>query len=289
MTKDEVRRTKAKDKGQRTKGKPQKARNPNRKEREIPRSKDKGLIRNQQSTISNFQPPATNYQQPSTSPHPHYIISPVNQVWILHNSLAGNPGNTVKVERAAEALARRGLAVRLERSPTIEGLRRAAREAVAARADAVLVASGDGSLGTIAAELAGSPVALGFLPAGTANVWARELNLPTLSWLRPQALEQAALSLVEGRVRQVDMGRCNGRLFLLWAGMGLDAFVMQHLESRRQLLSRRIGLLYNVTAAFFHSRAWQGAQMRVVVGEREVSGHYLMAVIANVSWYGGLF
>jgi diacylglycerol kinase (ATP) len=213
----------------------------------------------------------------------------MNQVWILHNSLAGHPGNTAKVERAAEALTRRGLAVRLERSLSIDGLRQAAREAIASRADAVLVAGGDGSLGTIAAELAGSSVALGFLPAGTANVWARELNLPTLSWLRPHALEQAALRLMEGRVRPVDMGRCNGRLFLLWAGIGLDAFVMQRLEARRQLLSRRLGLLYNVTAAFFESRAWPGAQMRVVVGEREVTGHYLMAVAANASWYGGLF
>lgn len=213
----------------------------------------------------------------------------MNQVWILYNSLAGHPGNGAKVERAAEALAQRGVAVRLERSLTIDGLRQAAREAVQEHADAVLVAGGDGSLGTIAAELAGSPVALGFLPAGTANVWAKELNLPTLSWLRPQALEQAALRLMEGRSRQVDMGRCNGRLFLLWAGIGLDAFVMQHLESQRQLFSRRLGLLYNVTTAFFHSRAWHGAPMRVVVGEREVSGHYLMAVIANVSWYGGLF
>jgi diacylglycerol kinase family enzyme len=64
---------------------------------------------------------------------------------------------------------------------------------------------------------------------------------------------------------------------------------MQHLESRRQLLSRRLGLLYSVTAAFLYSRAWHGAPMRVVVGEREVTGHYLMTVVANVSWYGGMF
>src|SRR5437773_125821 len=134
----------------------------------------------------------------------------MNQVWILYNARAGHPGNVAKVERAAEALTRRGLAVRLERSPTIDGLRQSAREAIQAHADAVLVAGGDGSLGTIAAELAGSPVALGFLPAGTANVWAKELNLPTLSWLRPHALEDAALHLMEGRVRPVDMGRCNG-------------------------------------------------------------------------------
>ena len=213
----------------------------------------------------------------------------MNQVWILHNPLAGHPGNAAKVERAAEALTRRGVTVRLESLPTIDGLRQAARQAITARADAVLIAGGDGSLGTIAAELAGSPVALGFLPAGTANVWAKELNLPTLSWLQPDALEQAALRSLEGQVRLVDMGRCNGRLFLLWAGIGLDAFVMQQLEARRQLFSRRLGLLYNLTAAFLVSREWRGARMRVVVEDREVTGQYLMVVAANASWYGGLF
>jgi diacylglycerol kinase family enzyme len=48
-------------------------------------------------------------------------------------------------------------------------------------------------------------------------------------------------------------------------------------------------LLYNLAAAFWVARAWRGAPMRVVVGDREVAGHYLMTVVANVSWYGGLF
>jgi diacylglycerol kinase family enzyme len=156
----------------------------------------------------------------------------------------------------------------------------------------VLVAGGDGTLGTVAGELAGSPVALGFLPAGTANVWAKEIGLPRLSWRSPDALERAALNLLDGQARFVDLGRCNGRMFLLWAGVGLDAFVMHALEPQRRFW-RKLGLAYNVATTFAIATRWHGADLRVVVGGREAgegrecAGHYLLAVVANIRWYGG--
>jgi YegS/Rv2252/BmrU family lipid kinase len=210
----------------------------------------------------------------------------MQHVWVLHNSLSGSPGSAAQVERAAEALARRGVRVRLERPPTIEGLRQAARDAIAARAEAVIVAGGDGTLGTIAGELAGSPAALGFLPAGTANVWAKELNLPRRTWRRPGAFERAALALLEGRARWCDLGRCNGRAFLLWAGVGLDAFVMHRLDPQRWL-SRQFGMAYNTAATFVIAAAWRGAEMRVAADGGEFAGHYLLAVASNIRWYGG--
>jgi len=53
-----------------------------------------------------------------------------------------------------------------------------AQEAVAAGLDVVLVAGGDGTICTVAKELAGSAVPLGILPAGTGNLLARNLGVP---------------------------------------------------------------------------------------------------------------
>lgn len=44
--------------------------------------------------------------------------------------------------------------------------------------DVVLVAGGDGSINEAANALAMSNVALGVLPSGTANVWARQIGVP---------------------------------------------------------------------------------------------------------------
>jgi diacylglycerol kinase family enzyme len=208
------------------------------------------------------------------------------RVWVLHNPSAGRLNNEPRIERVAEALARQGIMIQLEHPPTMDGLQQAARAAVADGAQAVLVAGGDGSLGAVAAELAGSETALGVLPIGTANVWAKEIGLAPPAWSRPDLLERAALRQLNGQARLVDMGRCNGRLFLLWAGVGFDAIVMHQLVSQRAW-TRRFGFLYNFVATFLVAPGWRGAELRVVVGGREYAGHYLLAVVSNISWYGG--
>jgi diacylglycerol kinase (ATP) len=212
-------------------------------------------------------------------------------VWVLHNSLAGQPGYARAVEQAAEAVARRGATVQVERRGNVADLRQVAREAVAAGADVVFAAGGDGTLGAIAGELAGSSVALGCLPAGTANVWAKVLGLPLPGALRPRALEQAALMLLDSPPLLTDLGRCNEQWFLVWAGMGLDAFVTGEYERQRQVSRRMGGWVYNFALTFLVARSWHGVDLRLRVsgpaGRREISGHYLMATVCNIGYHGG--
>jgi diacylglycerol kinase (ATP) len=214
----------------------------------------------------------------------------MRRAWVIYNVRAGQPAFGPRVERAAEALARRGVSVRLERADDMAGLRRAAREAVAEGADAVFVAGGDGTLGSIASDLAGSPVALGCLPAGTGNVWSQTLRLPQPWPWRPRAIEQAALLQAESPARLTDLGRCNSRGFLAWAGVGLDAFVTAEFE-RRRAASRRGGYVRSAAVTFAVSCQWRGANLRLRVtgpaGEQTAAGRYLMVTVANIPLHGG--
>ncbi|MEI2827883.1 MAG: diacylglycerol kinase family protein [Dermatophilaceae bacterium] len=128
-------------------------------------------------------------------------------VWVLHNARAGRAGLVRRVDEAVEAVARRGVTVQLVRDGDLAVLRQAARAAVAAGADAVLVAGGDGTLGTLAGELAHTPTAFGALPAGTANVWAQAVGLPRTSLRHPHALAQVALALLAAPTRLADLGQ----------------------------------------------------------------------------------
>lgn len=207
-------------------------------------------------------------------------------IWIVANPRAGPPGAARQVEAVAEALAQRNEAVELVWRTTFTELRTAVRAAVQTHATAVFVAGGDGSLGSLGGELAGTATALGCLPIGTANVFARELGLPLPTPWNPQALVQGALAQVDGGVRRMDVGRCNGLPFLAWAGIGLDAYITQHFEYGRRF-ARQYGFLYNTWAAIANTRHWRGSLAHVRAAGRAIHGDFFLLSAANISRYAG--
>ncbi len=86
--------------------------------------------------------------------------------------------------------------------------------------DAVFMVGGDGTINEVINGLAEGSVALGVLPSGTANIWAKELGLPTRSPLHWMPLVESVKALVPGTTRRIDLGRANGRYFLQWTGIG---------------------------------------------------------------------
>ena len=105
-----------------------------------------------------------------------------------------------------------------------------ARRSIADGAELILAAGGDGTINEIAEGVAFSDVPLGVLPAGTANVLASEMGLGS-------SIEGAAAGLSGCVPTRISMGRlecANGsertRMFLLMAGIGLDAKIVYNLS-----------------------------------------------------------
>jgi YegS/Rv2252/BmrU family lipid kinase len=100
---------------------------------------------------------------------------------------------------------------------------------VPAGCQAVVAMGGDGTINEVAHGIleSGSDVPLGIIPLGTANVLARELNIP----LDP---EQACRVIAGGNTRRIDVGRDEHKYFVLMAGVGFDAEVVKILESNRK-------------------------------------------------------
>ena len=106
-----------------------------------------------------------------------------------------------------------------------------ARAAIARGVRLVIAAGGDGTINAVAAAVAGTQAALGVLPVGTLNHFARDLGMPS-------DLTQAARILARGHVRQVDFGEVNGRLFLNNCSIGLYPSLVIRREEQRQRLGR---------------------------------------------------
>ncbi len=177
---------------------------------------------------------------------------------------------------------------RLEVAESVNGRHTTQLALMAAKENfrAVFAIGGDGTAGQAAAGLIGSKTALGVLPAGTANVWARELGIHAFTLFRARALRQNAHLLADAEPTAVDIGLCNGQPFLMWAGVGLDAMTVKKLEPRARF-EKYLGTPEYFATTVWNMTLWHGMNLRVLADEKWLEGHYLLAVASNIRHYVG--
>ncbi|PKO21329.1 MAG: hypothetical protein CVU38_15330, partial [Chloroflexi bacterium HGW-Chloroflexi-1] len=173
-----------------------------------------------------------------------------------------------------------------------------ARKAVVAGYDAVFVLGGDGTVAQTVDGLVGTETALAVLPGGTGNVLARQLNLPVPGGLHPRPLLESARLILEGRPRQVDVGRVtphggngeNGPAhhFLCWGGVGFDA-QLNLAVAEDQARKKRLGLGAFFIAGFLTLRDFAGTAAVVRLDGRRISRRMIMLVANNIQLYGVFF
>jgi len=192
-------------------------------------------------------------------------------------------------ERAAEILESHGWQIQLETTQGGPHITELAQKAVSQEKDAFFVAGGDGSVNFAVNGLVDSQTALGVLPAGTANVWAKEIGLPDLTWTRLNALEESAVLLANAGIHLADVGLSNERSFLLWSGVGLDAYIVHHIEPRSRWEKHFSVAQYATSALIQASTFGGGIDLHIDADGETFSGHYLLAVVNNIHRYvGGL-
>src|SRR3972149_3234512 len=137
---------------------------------------------------------------------------------LIYNPAAGRGRRRREreLERAAQLLDAYG--IRVTRIPTTGpgSATELAREEVAAGRDLIIACGGDGPINEVVNGMAGSPVPLAILPAGTGNVLATHLGLPWDIW-------RAAEYIPRGVVRGVALGQAGSRYFICLAGAGAAA------------------------------------------------------------------
>ncbi len=107
-------------------------------------------------------------------------------------------------------------------------------------ADFAVVGGGDGTLNAAAPALVETGLLLGVIPLGTANDFARTVGIP----VDPA---QAAETIASGKLKPIDLGEVNGKLFFNVASIGFSAELARELTEEAK---RRWGTLgYGIVAA----------------------------------------
>ncbi|MFH0881070.1 MAG: diacylglycerol kinase family protein, partial [Lentisphaerota bacterium] len=171
----------------------------------------------------------------------------------------------------------KGIDLTYQISRNAEDGRQKARRAIKDGVDTLLVVGGDGIVSTIGCELVGSSVALGVIPTGSGNGFARHFGIP----LSPG---KAVRALAAADRRAIDVGTANGRPFFVTCGMAWDAALVRSFQR-----SPVRGVLPYVFAAAYEFLGYIPQPMEAVLDGRERLSFTdpVVFTIANLTQYGG--
>lgn len=205
---------------------------------------------------------------------------------LIYNPSAGMRTAREQTLRAAQVLDEHGWSVDLIETERVGDATRLAREAAAEGCEAVIAVGGDGTMNEVANGIVNSSTALGVLPLGTANVWAKEMGLPLGDTVT------AARLLAEAEVRWIDVGEVRGpglapRIFVLWSGVGLDARITHDVEPQREL-KRRFGALMFWWVGIRDAWSYRGQGATLQFGTNRMRKRVILVLTANAQLYGGI-
>jgi len=139
-----------------------------------------------------------------------------------------------------------------------------AARAVAENRRPVVAGGGDGTVNAVAGALAGTATALGVLPMGTLNHFAKDLGIPL-------DLGAAVRNIFTGHVARVDVGEVNGRVFVNNSGIGLyPHIVRQREEEQRHGHAKWVAFMLAVGSVL---RRYSRLRVRLHMDEAEALAH----------------
>jgi diacylglycerol kinase (ATP) len=209
---------------------------------------------------------------------------------LIHNPNAGNGGHRRRrlLDQARHIFASRGIDADLAETTGPGHATEIAARAAAERRGLVIACGGDGTLNEIVNGLAahqnGHRVPLALLPGGTANILAKELDLP---WDIPKAAEK----LVHGTVKEIALGLATPieqperkRYFISVAGAGPDGMIVYSIDLG---LKSRVGILAYWWEGLREAFRYKFPHFRVVSGNHKIDAS--LVIVGRTQNYGGPF
>jgi diacylglycerol kinase (ATP) len=208
----------------------------------------------------------------------------VRDAVLIVNPLAGRGRALRQLDGARRILSSAGMETELQQTTGPGEAVSLARRAAEQIRQLVIVCGGDGTVNEAVNGLVGCQVPLAVLPAGTANVLAKELAIP---WNLPGA----ARWLVGAKFRRIALGLAipepsSGapRYFMSVAGAGADAALVASVDPK---LKNRAGILAYWHEGFRQLSRYDFPWFRVKASERTLDA--TLVVVGRTKHYGGPF
>jgi YegS/Rv2252/BmrU family lipid kinase len=140
--------------------------------------------------------------------------------------------------------------------------------------DAIIAVGGDGSVNEVAQSLVGTDTALGVIPTGSGNGFARHVKLPL-------NLDKAILRINEFNTEMIDIGSINNIYFVNVAGIGFDALITHKFANHGK---RGFSSYIKLTTKEFSK--YKGQDINIKVNGETINKNVFLLTVANGSQYG---
>jgi diacylglycerol kinase family enzyme len=154
-----------------------------------------------------------------------------------------------------------------------ENIATIARRAVRDGDEPIVAAGGDGTISAVAAEVAGTAKALGVLPLGTLNHFAKDLRIPL-------ELNAAVETIARGRVVAVDVAEVNGKVFVNNSSLGIYPRIVSRREAQQERLARGKWAAF-VWATLNAFRRFPFIDLRITIGDEQLARRSAFVFVGN--------
>jgi diacylglycerol kinase (ATP) len=207
---------------------------------------------------------------------------------LIYNPTAGPWDMTRSLKRLATYMGKSGWQTELVKTGQSGDATTQARAAAEQGVDVVLIAGGDGTINEAVNGLSNTSTVMGLVPVGTGNILAHQLRMPILTLTSPFHVKEVGDAILNSKVQRVDLGNVNGRHFLCWAGIGLDAEIAAQMEPRPRHLKRMKTLPY-IIAGLSVASEYRGVRSNIVIEDRTFHARTMLAVASNIQLYATVF
>ncbi len=148
------------------------------------------------------------------------------------------------------------------------------QDAINAGAKAVVAVGGDGSVNEVGRALVNTDIALGVIPCGSGNGFARHLNIPL-------DVKSAIETICAFKSERIDTGLVNEQVFLATTGTGFDA----HVAHKFADFGKR-GFLSYIQVSKNEFINYQPQSYEITIDGKRQNFEAFLIVVANASQYG---
>jgi diacylglycerol kinase (ATP) len=160
--------------------------------------------------------------------------------------------------------------------------RELAAEVTAQKAERIIVLGGDGTVNEVVNGLLASGCRhiprIGIIPSGCSNDFSKSLGIP-------QQLQEACRTVMNGKVKYVDVGQAGRHYFCMASAVGLFADIsaesvrMRRLSGSLRYIAAALGVIRKMTA---------GWEMDIKTDGKAFRGTYGVLLVSNTPRFGGL-